>query len=100
MGSIAQTAPRSQKSSGALRKAPPIPKHSPVALPPVSRLPMMMTSPIRATAGREPDPEAEKGRKRKAQKGKGAKPPEPAPAPAAEQPTGQFPLSLSDYSPL
>ncbi|KAG8739224.1 hypothetical protein FRC10_005881 [Ceratobasidium sp. 414] len=100
MGSTVQPAPRSQKSSGALRRAPPIPKHSPVALPPVSRLPMMMTSPIRATAGREPDPEAEKGRKGKAQKGKGAKPPEPAPAPAVEQPTRQFPLSLSEYSPL
>ncbi|KAG9081009.1 hypothetical protein FRC06_005916 [Ceratobasidium sp. 370] len=92
-------ASRPQKSSGALRKAPPIPKHSPVALPPVSRLPMMMTSPIRATAGREPDPELAKGRKGKAQKGKGVKPPEPGPVPAAE-PARQFPLSLSEYSPL
>ncbi|KAG8696149.1 hypothetical protein FRC08_007329 [Ceratobasidium sp. 394] len=93
-------APRSQKSSGTLRKAPPIPKHSPVAPPPISRLPMMMTSPIRATGGRESDPELDKGRRGKAQKGKGAKPPEPAPVPPAEQPTRQFPLSLSEYSPL
>ncbi|KAG9083406.1 hypothetical protein FS749_006054, partial [Ceratobasidium sp. UAMH 11750] len=90
----------SQKSSSSLRKAPPIPKHSPVAPPPVSRLPMMMTSPIRATGGRESDPELDKGRRGKAQKGKGAKPPEPAPVPPAEQPTRQFPLSLSEYSPL
>ncbi|KAG8793863.1 hypothetical protein FRC12_001312 [Ceratobasidium sp. 428] len=82
------------------RKAPPIPKHSPVALPAISRLPMMMTSPIRATAGRDPDPEPEKGRKSKAQKSKGVKPPEPRPTSTVEQPPREFPPSLNEYSPL
>ncbi|KAG8679923.1 hypothetical protein FRC09_018620, partial [Ceratobasidium sp. 395] len=82
------------------RKAPPIPKHSPVALPTISRLPMMMTSPIRATTGRDPDPEPEKGRKSKTQRSKVAKPPEPRPASTAEQSPCEFPPSLNEYSPL
>ncbi|QRW12429.1 hypothetical protein RhiLY_11428 [Ceratobasidium sp. AG-Ba] len=82
------------------KKAPPIPKRSPVAPPPVRRLPMMMTSPIRATGGRVSDPEDEKSRKGKTQKAKAARPPpEPAPAKVAAPPEQQS-LSLSEFSPL
>ncbi|KAB5588796.1 hypothetical protein CTheo_7759 [Ceratobasidium theobromae] len=55
------------------QRPPTIPKRSPVALPPVSRLPMMMTSPIRATG---------------------------EPRSSSKSSDSRLPLSLSEYSPL
>ncbi|KAF8601614.1 hypothetical protein BDV93DRAFT_607953 [Ceratobasidium sp. AG-I] len=75
------------------RRAPVIPKHSPVALPAVSRLPMMMTSPIRPTGARNPEP-------KETRKGKGGKTKAVQEPPAPAKKERQFPLSLNEYSPL